>query len=403
MRKDKEKYISIVTYGNFPNGGASANFLQNFARSLNLDKSTNIEVVIPSGFYYGTQRNIIRNGVVNGINYKYLGYKNHPKNYLGKFLDNVISPFLLFFYLLVRYFRNELDTIILYGINIRISSPLIFLKLSLNIKSIVILPEFYEKPKKLIARLKWYNFYIGISYLMKQFDGAIVFSTYLKNIVDTNSKGKAKTFILPNAMDPSVFSLSNVSPFKNSLITIGYTGTPTRKDGATDLIKSFNLLHKKFSKTHLLIIGDITNGNSVLPELKKLANELGVIDNITFTGLVPYSEIPKLLSSCQILALTRPNGVFAEAGFPTKLGEYFACRKPVVVTNVGDIGKYFISGKHVVLVEPENIEDIALGFEKLILSDELQQKLSDNAYIWMNDHLNYRNISKTINNFLKQV
>ena len=87
-----------------------------------------------------------------------------------------------------------------------------------------------------------------------------------------------------------------------------------------------------------------------------------VENSITFTGLVPFSDVPRLLNSCQILALTRPSGIFAEAGFPTKLGEYFACKKPVLITEVGDMPTYFKNENHVILVEPDNINSIVNKF-----------------------------------------
>ena len=144
----------------------------------------------------------------------------------------------------------------------------------------------------------------------------------------------------------------------------------------------------------------ICNGDSIIPKLKDYAIELGVLDNITFTGLVSYSLIPELLHSCQILALTRPNGIFAEAGFPTKLGEYFACKKPVVITKVGDMLKYFKNEEHVILVEPENTVSIAKGLEKLISDHKLSEKLSNNAYAWMNKNLNNKNVAINIDHFL---
>ncbi len=77
--------------------------------------------------------------------------------------------------------------------------------------------------------------------------------------------------------------------------------------------------------------------------------------------------------------------------FPTKLGEYFACKKPVVVTTVGDIPLYFTNKKDVILVEPDNIHSVAEGFKLLIRSEDLHTVLSENSYIWMDRNLNFRN------------
>jgi glycosyltransferase involved in cell wall biosynthesis len=103
------------------------------------------------------------------------------------------------------------------------------------------------------------------------------------------------------------------------------------------------------------------------------------------------------------LALTRPRGVFAEAGFPTKLGEYFACQKPVVITNVGDIPRYFTNEVHLILVEAENIDSITNGFEKLLLEPNLGRKISKNSYAWMNNHLNFNQAVKKIDHFMNRV
>jgi glycosyltransferase involved in cell wall biosynthesis len=103
------------------------------------------------------------------------------------------------------------------------------------------------------------------------------------------------------------------------------------------------------------------------------------------------------------LALTRPNGIFSEAGFPTKLGEYFACKKPVVITRVGDIPKYFKNEEHIILVEPGNIESIVNGFEVLINRPNLSDKISKESYVWMDQNLNYLNVSLTIDLFIDKL
>jgi glycosyltransferase involved in cell wall biosynthesis len=239
-----------------------------------------------------------------------------------------------------------------------------------------------------------------MKYLLRYADGYIVLSTYLKKYLEVTLKVNKPVFILPNIMDPLNFSTTESKPFISGKITIGYTGSPTRKDGVMDLIQAFSVLHKKHPATHLLIIGDVINGNSLIPQLKEEANKLGVAESITFTGLQAFSKIPELLNACQILTLTRPNGIFAEAGFPTKLGEYFACKKPVVITGVGDIPYHFKNEEHLIIVTPEDIESIVNGFEKLIMNPELSEKLVVNAFHWMDLHLNYKNIGNKLAEFI---
>ncbi len=87
MINHHKKNIKIITFGNFPYGGASSNFLRNFSLALS---NNNIEVLLPFGNYYGnkTETDSGRKGHVGKVKYKYIGFIHHPKNYFGKFLDN---------------------------------------------------------------------------------------------------------------------------------------------------------------------------------------------------------------------------------------------------------------------------------------------------------------------------
>jgi glycosyltransferase involved in cell wall biosynthesis len=239
-----------------------------------------------------------------------------------------------------------------------------------------------------------------MKYLIRYADGFIVLSHYLKDFVTKQVRSRKPILIMPNLIDPERFERKSIKPFKEGKITIGYVGTPTRKDGVMDLMKSFSKLNKKYPATHLLIVGDITNGKTVIPKLKEYAEELDVSDNTSFTGLVSHEKIPDLLNSCQILALTRPRGIFAEAGFPTKLGEYFACKKPAVITDIGDMPMYFTNEKHVMLVEAENIDSIFWGFEKLIMEQNLREVLAKNSYDWMLENLSFKKAAHGVDRFL---
>ena len=402
----QQKKIALITYYNFPFGGASANFVRNLALGLSYCENE-IEVILPKGNYYGNKIDINkkRKSKIGQIKYRHLCYLNHPKNIFGKIIDNICGFVLPLFYLLITNWKHQNEIVIVYNISIYKILMFFIAKKILKNKLVIILPEFSEKPKHFFLKktLKWYSVFWSLKFSAKYADGFIVLSQYLKKYLEKDLNTKKSILLLPNLIDPHRFTLENIRPYFQDKTTIGYVGTPTSKDGVLDLIKSFSILNRKYSNTHLLIIGDITNGKTIIPALKEYARKLEVLNNISFTGLMPYNNIPELLHACQILALTRPNGVFAEAGFPTKLGEYFACKKPVVITKVGDISYYFESEKHVILVEPENINSITKGFEKLISNEKLGHTISNNAYDWMEKELNYKNVACNIDHFLNLV
>ena len=400
----EKKYIKIVTYDNFPFGGAPANFVRYFSLSLSLDINNDVEVILPTG-NYGSRSNINKQRAdkIDKLKFRHLAFIKHPENFIGKFLDVMLGSILPLFYFLRQKYVKKVDTIIIYNTRFTVTLLFLIIKWLTATKLIIILPEYYEKPKSKysVQKLNWLNFYYGIEYLVKKADKFIVLSTYMSNFLIKKNVKNLNIFLLPNIIDPDIFNLKDVRPYKENKITIGYSGTPTSKDGIDDLLDSFALLCKKIENVHLLVIGDSPNGNSLIPKLKLKTDKLNITDKVSFTGMVPFQEVPRLLNSCQILALTRPRGVFAEAGFPTKLGEYFACNKPVIVTNVGDIKNYFENGVHAIIVEPKNLESIVNGFCFLLENRQIWDSLSQNGYCWVNQKLNYKLVYSKLNNFIK--
>jgi glycosyltransferase involved in cell wall biosynthesis len=69
--------------------------------------------------------------------------------------------------------------------------------------------------------------------------------------------------------------------------------------------------------------------------------------------------VPELLAKASILVLPRAWGTFSQAGFPTKLGEYLATGRPVVVTATGDIPDYLTDRHSAFLVYTDGIAAFA--------------------------------------------
>lgn len=69
-----------------------------------------------------------------------------------------------------------------------------------------------------------------------------------------------------------------------------------------------------------------------------------------------------------MLVLARPNNKQSEAGFPTKLGEYLATGKPVVVTRVGEIPEYLEDQVNAFIANPGDAGNFALKMKQVMLN-----------------------------------
>ena len=390
--------IIILTSENFPYGSPGANYLRNLSSGLQLNSNYLIEVWLQSGNsrpYAGFQNHMVNS--INNVTYCFLGgYALRPKSNLGKFYNDLMGLFAP----LVRIMkeRRSINTIIVYNSSaIRVIFSLLLCRL-LNIHTIKIIPEWYEKSSILTSKLKyfkWWDFIFGMKVLNFHFDKLIVLSSYLKNFYISHGYPTKQLFILPNLVNLdeffSIASADRVVNERKERVVIGYSGTPVRKDGILDLLQAFGLLVRNYRNVELLVIGDISQTVTAIQYLKAKAEELCIPESqIRFTGLVDFMEVPGLLNCCDILVLARPSGQFAEAGFPTKLGEYLACKKPVVVTKVGDIPKYFEDKVNAVLVDPDNSVSICKGINFLIENPDIAKAIGLKGFDWVNLNLEYK-------------
>ena len=162
-------------------------------------------------------------------------------------------------------------------------------------------------------------------------------------------------------------------------------------DEIIDLLDAFDILLQQNKNFQLILIGDLTNvSNNISVKLNYYFEKYP--SQIKCTGYLKSSEVASLLANSDILINPRPSGISAEAGFPTKLGEYFAAKKPVIATRVGDLIKYFNDDEILILTEPNNPIDLADKILRLAQDNDKMRKLGSNGYKWMMTNLHY-NIS----------
>jgi glycosyltransferase involved in cell wall biosynthesis len=335
-----------------------------------------------------------------GVPFRYMGLTVRPKRNLLKLIDDIFS----FGYLLIIIpsviLRRKRVTILSYHTDL-FHSLLIFSATSLfRIKLITMVPEYFNKAqfKGFGNRLKWYNFIICFNNLNPLSDGLIVFSNYLRKIYFEKGFDSNMIYVQPNLTD---FDFWNI-PESTIEYTIGYSGTPGKKDGLFDLFAAISLLKDRLPVS-LLVIGDSIFGESKIPELKNICKEMEIEDLVFFTGLVEYEEVRNHLSKCKILAITRPKNVQTDAGFPTKLGEYMALRKPVLATDFGEIEKYFTNGKEIVIACCNDPASIAGKILWMIENDDIINNIANGGYQKAYKLLEYSEAMRSIISFIDRI
>lgn len=393
--KVKQEYV-LITSANFPRGGAAATYLNLFCKGMQLNGET-IRVLLLKGFAFGKQSNCDKrhNTSADGIPFSYIGFTKRPIKIAHKLVDDAFCLIRLHFALLALLPKRKSTSILIFNNEIQYNIPIyLFCKL-VGIPIITLVAEYFDKSVfsgSLGRRFKWFGFLFGFNYLFKLSSKLIVFSHFLKEKYIQQGVIESNIIIQPNLTDFDYWKIDK-SVLK---YTLGYSGTPSMKDGLFDLLNAIALLRKKGLDTTLLIIGDTVFGESLIPKLKVECSKLGVSDLITFTGLVDSSAVKQHLSTCKILTLTRPRNIQTEAGFPTKLGEYFASGKQILMTNFGDIETYFEKDSEMIIAECGDIEDIANKIEWIIKHPAEANTIAQKGYKKAKSMLEYQASVKNI-------
>ena len=188
----------------------------------------------------------------------------------------------------------------------------------------------------------------------KKMDGLFVISQALKQYYVMQGIESSKIHIINMTVDVSRFN--NITKSKEVSVNpyIAYCGKiSNNKDGVDHLIRAFSIVHEKYPKLKLVIIGDVPKNQNIENNML-LIEKLGLKDSIILTGKVEAEKIPQMLVNAIALLLARPDNKQAKYGFPTKLGEYLLSATPVVVTAVGDIPLFLEDKNNALISEPEN-------------------------------------------------
>jgi glycosyltransferase involved in cell wall biosynthesis len=220
-------------------------------------------------------------------------------------------------------------------------------------------PFVYEKKTWWVKLNSAFYHYIRL----KLYDGVIVISTFLEEYYISRVRKGAGVLRIPILVDTDQIKPGEFRQL-NGRRNIVYAGTLSHPGEVSSLIKSFSILTEKYPEWNLQILGDAPK-TDMLARMRNLAEQLALSERIEFTGIVKRDEMPVYLGKAGVLALLRPSGIFSTAGFPTKLGEYLATGKPVVVTRVGDIPLFLEDGVSAFLVKPDDPEAFAQKLDEV--------------------------------------
>jgi glycosyltransferase involved in cell wall biosynthesis len=155
--------------------------------------------------------------------------------------------------------------------------------------------------------------------------------------------------------------------------TVGFIGT----FGLWHGVKLLPELIAGVPEARWALIGD----GGLMPEVRSEVTARGLGERTLMTGIVEHHHALELLAGCDVCVsphVPNPDGT-PFFGSPTKLFEYMGLGKPIVASDLDQIGEVIEDGRSGLLCRPGDVASAAEGVRRLLADAELRHRLGRGA------------------------
>ena len=206
------------------------------------------------------------------------------------------------------------------------------------------------------------------------------FSKYTSSKISNQVETKGKIFLFPPCVDKGKFfpqkrDIKLVQKYNLNgnkvMLTVARLVKKEGYKGYDLVIKALPKVTKKIPNIKYLLIGE----GDDLYRIKNLVNKLGLENKVIFCGFVPNKKLINYYNSCDVFIMPSKG-----EGFGIVFLEALACGKPVICGNKDGSRDAVLDGKLGILVDPDNIDQIAEAIMN-VLQGNVPNHLLDPKYL----------------------
>lgn len=177
-----------------------------------------------------------------------------------------------------------------------------------------------------------------------------------------------KCIVLPNGINSNLFhkkdkmKCRDLLGFSHDVFIVAFVGSFEKRKGANRVAGAISVLNDESIKS--IFIGKPLDGTTPY---------LPVCDGILFCGSLSHNKIPDYLNCADVFVLP----TFSE-GCSNSIIEALGCGLPVISSNL-PFNTDILNESNSILIDPNNIEEIASAINELKENPDKQEKLSQGA------------------------
>ncbi|MFA4871786.1 MAG: glycosyltransferase family 4 protein [Patescibacteria group bacterium] len=214
-----------------------------------------------------------------------------------------------------------------------------------------------------------------------------------------------KFVAIPNGIDENIFKPQtkddglrqkyNIGLADKVIIFVGGLDQQHYFKGVEILLKAVQDIRGNI-KIKLLLVGE----GDLKEHYKKLALDLGINENVIFTGWIDNADLPKYYSLADIFVL--PSTASTES-FGIVIAEAQACGLPAVVSNWPGSRETLKDGETGLLIKPGEVNDLSEKLIRLLTDDELKKQMGESAQIRAKGLYSWQKVIQQIDDLYKNL
>jgi glycosyltransferase involved in cell wall biosynthesis len=217
-------------------------------------------------------------------------------------------------------------------------------------------------------------------------DAIVTLAETMKSDIVARGVAPERVFIVPNGVDPEVFSPRPADPAVREpynlgdRFVIGYVSNLDHpREGHETLIRATAILAADGRDVACLIIGE----GRRRAHLESVAAESGAGGRIIFTGAVPHKEVPAMYALLDAFVVPRRDERAARLVTPLKPFEAMAMARPLVVADLPALTEVAPDGERSLAYPAEDAAALAAAVARLMDDPALAARLGENGRAWV--------------------
>lgn len=232
--------------------------------------------------------------------------------------------------------------------------------------------------------------------VMPECDGFIVISDALAEWVKPYCRPECRIVKIPILVDYDTFSLTDSSCSEPVPFILHAGRLYEMKDGFLGMLEAFGIMVSNTDKDVRFLFTGRLEGSRHEKEARAIMEKYRLEDKVRFLGYVTDGQLSDYLSRSAMCIINKYPNKQNQYCFSTKLGEYMAAGKAVIITRVGEATNWLTDGLDALIVEPGDARVLASAMQRVLEDEDARRRLGANARKNCRKFFDYRVYSQTL-------